>query len=67
MSKKPSQSLKERVDIDGVSPLFNQKGDVIGTFHRGKITLYKNNSSAASVPNRLTREKSLTELLGGPL
>lgn len=65
---KPSQSLTER-NIDGVNPLFNQKGEVIGTFRRGRITLYKNSSSslAATSTNRLNRDKSLTELLGGPL
>lgn len=68
MSKKPSQSLTER-NIDGVNPLFNQKGDIIGMFRRGRITLYKNGSSslAATSTNRLNRDKSLTELLGGPL
>lgn len=71
---KVSQSLTDRIDRDGIAPLFNHDtGEVIGTFYRGKITYFKNNSSTNSLaatvskPNRLTREKSLTELLGAPL
>lgn len=70
---KVSKSLTERnYKQSDISPLFNQKGEVIGTFHKGRITYFKNSSSSlaansTNTVNRLTRDKSLTELLGGPL
>jgi hypothetical protein len=72
---KPSQSLTEREDKDGISPLFNQSGEVIGTFQHGKITLNTTDYDSPSTTNgtdfpspkkrlsRLDKPLSLTELL----